>query len=450
MACLEMTWHVMVLLCSQNLVVDILVDKAMKLTIAALRGLIKKPGRHSDGDGLYFRVLPGEKGYWVYRYRVAVEGKSRLREMSLGSWPEIGLAEARNKHVQLRAAVRGKGDPLAEKRAAKTAAKTVKAETPSFGRVADNYLDAHVASWRSSKHVYQWRMALGVRCGPIRDMPVNEVGTSDVLKVLTPLWRETPETASRTRGRIEQVLDAARALGHIDENRANPARWKGHLDKLLPKRQRLTRGHHAAMPYADLPAFMARLKTTPGVAALALRFTILTAARTNETLGMEWDEVAIDNGDGLELWRVPASRIKMQRPHSVPLSPAAVAILRRQLEDRRKGNPFVFPGPVDRKGAGRRPLSNMALAMLMRRMGEGEFTVHGMRAAFRSWAADTGVPFEVAEACLAHAPGNAVVQAYQRSQMVERRRPIMQAWADYLDGAVETGKVLDIAGRKRR
>ena len=254
-----------------------------------------------------------------------------------------------------------------------------------------------------------------------------------MLAVLKPLWTRTPETASRLRGRIESVIDAARALGHIPEDKANPARWKGHLDHLLPRAKKLgVRGHHAAMPYADLPAFMAKLADMPGVASRALAFSVLTCARTGETLGMTWDEVDFDN----KVWRVEASRMKMQKPRDVPLSPAAIAILRAQ-EAGRGHSPHVVPGrPM-------RPLSNMALAMLMRRLGAGEFTVHGMGSAARSWMADNAVPFELAEACLAHSVGNAEVAAYQRSSMLERRRPTMQAWADFVCGS-EVSNVLPL------
>jgi integrase len=262
-------------------------------------------------------------------------------------------------------------------------------------------------------------LALATR---IRNIPVDEIKTADVLAVLQPLRTRTPETGSRLRGRVEAVIDMARALGHIDADRANPARWRGHLDHLLPPAKKLgVRGHHAAMSYSDLPAFMAKLAETPGVAAKALAFTILTCARTNETLGMTWDEVSFSSST----WVVPPSRMKMQKPHDVPLSEQVLRLLGDQMAGRGK-NPFVFSGRP------RQPLSAMAMAMLLRRMGAGEFTVHGFRSAARSWMADQGIEFQLAEACLAHTVGNAVVQAYQRSSMLERRRPTMQAWSDFV------------------
>jgi integrase len=267
-------------------------------------------------------------------------------------------------------------------------------------------------------------------------MPVDQIGTTDVLAVLTPLWTRAPVTGSRLRGRIEKVLDAERARGHIDRDRANPARWKGHLDLLLPKPAKLSRGHHTAMPYADLPAFMARLRETPGVASQALMFTILTCARTGETLGMQWDEIDLERA----IWSIPKERMKMNRPHEVPLSDAAVAIVRAQEAERGK-NPFVFPGRPQR------PLSNMSMAMLLRRM-KVDVTVHGMRSAARSWMAGQGVAFELAESCLAHVVGNAVVQAYQRSSMLERRRPIMSAWSAYVCGA-DASNVIPLRAHER-
>ena len=438
-------------------------DNMGKLTQAKLREKLKKPGRHGDGHGLFFRVVDETKAYWVYRYRVAVDGRSREREMSLGAYPELLLAGARAKHAAERAKVLEKADPLAEKRAAKaSAAAPAPTGTPTFGEIANDYMATHKASWRSAKHLEQWVQTLAKYSGPIRDKPVDEIDTAAVLAVLKPLWTRVPETGSRLRGRIETVLNAARSLGHIEANRANPARWKGHLDNLLPNPKKIgERAHHAAMPYAALPAFMEKLKATPGVGARALRFVILTAARSGEVFGMTFDEVELDvpkNGSAATwpgpTWVVPGSRMKMGKQHDVPLSPAAIAILRDQLETRGPKQTCVFESPVaqgskvHRDGA-HQPLSPMALVMLMRRLGAG-VTVHGMRAAFRSWCADTGVAFEVAEACLSHAPGNAVVQAYQRSNMLERRRPVMAAWSNFLEGKVEAAKVVAIGGAKRR
>jgi integrase len=298
----------------------------------------------------------------------------------------------------------------------------VRSGAPTFGECADQFIGLNEGGWKNRRHHQQWVMTLAKYAAPIRSKPVNEITTADVLAVLKPIWNEKPETASRLRGRIEAVLASAQVDGWIPEDRPNPARWKNWLDRKLPPPKKLgARGHHAAMPYADLPVFMARLAETPGGASRALMITVLTAGRTSEVLGMTWDEVDLERA----IWSIDAKRMKMGRGHDVPLSDAAVAILRVQ-EAERGQNPHVFPGrPM-------RPLSNMSMAMLMRRLGAGEFTVHGMRSAARSWMADQGVAFELAESCLAHVIGSAVVQAYQRSNLLERRRPIMNAWADFV------------------
>jgi integrase len=390
-----------------------------KLTQIALRSLVKKPGRHSDGQGLFFRVLDANKAYFVFRYRV----NGRERETSLGAFPELGLAEARERHADMRKRVRvDKVDPIAQKRAAKTV-QPVTAAKPTFGQCADQFVETHRTGWRNGKHAWQWSQTLTIHAASIRDMPVDEVKTADILAVLRPIWTRTPETGSRLRGRIEAVIDMARALGHIPEDRANVARWRGHLDHLLPKRQRLTRGHHKALPYADVPALMARLVETPGVAAKALQFLILTATRSGEALGAQWDEISFQT----ETWVIPKERMKMGEAFNVPLSDAALRLLSEQIGHRGK-SVYVFPGLP------KKPLSSMAMSMLLRRMGES-VTVHGFRTSFRTWCSDIAhVEFEVAESCLSHRVGSAVSRAYARSDMLERRRPIMSAWAAYVEG----------------
>ena len=401
-----------------------------QLTQIALKSLVRRPGRHSDSGGLYFRVLPGTK----MLLGLSLPGERRGRESSLGAFPELGLAEARIKHAELRKMVRvDRVDPIAQKRAAKIMQPSTK---PNFGAMADEYLRTHADGWRNDKHRYQWAMSLGQYCAPLRDLPVDEIKTADILAVLKPLWARAPETASRLRGRIETILAAAQALGHVPEDRANCARWKGHLDHLLPKRQRLTRGHHRALAYSDLPAFWVKLAETPGTAARALMFTILCCARTSETINATWDEVSFADA----VWRVPASRMKMSVEHHVPLSAQALSILGDQQAARGKGA-FVFPG-----GRPRTPLSTMAMSMLLRRLGV-DATTHGMRSAARSWMTDQGVAFELAEATLAHVVGNSVVQAYQRSSMLERRRPLMQSWSDFVTGANDN--VVALKGRAR-
>jgi integrase len=351
------------------------------------------------------------------------------RETSLGAFPELSLAEARERHAELRKRVKtDKIDPIAEKRALKASAAKPSAK-PTFGAMADEFIAAHEAWWKNQKHVWQWKQTLGQYCAAIRDIPVDEIKTADVLSVLKPLWNRTPETASRLRGRLESVIDMARALGHIDEDKANPARWKGHLDHLLPPAKKLgVRGHHAAMPYADLPAFWTRLVEIDTTASRALMFTILTCARTSEVLLATWDD-EISFADAV--WRVPASRMKMGKPHDVPLTEEALAILSVQMGGK---SPYVFPG-----GRPRQPLSTMAMSMLLRRLGV-DATVHGFRSSARSWMADQGVAFELAEACLAHTTSGDVA-AYQRSSLLEPRRPLMQSWSDFVTGKADANVV---------
>ena len=293
----------------------------------------------------------------------------------------------------------------------------------TFGQAADALLAAKESEWRNDKHRAQWRMTLTEYAAPLAKMPVAEVDTEAVLLVLQPLWQKMPETASRLRGRIEKVLDAARAKGAIPRDRINPATWRGHLEHLLPKRSKLTRGHHAALPYADLPAFVAKLREREAVAARALEFTILTAARSGETMGACWSEIDLES----KTWTVPAERMKAGRPHRVPLPERAIAIL-EEMAAVRTGE-LVFPG--QRAG---RPLSNMALEMILRRMGADGVTVHGFRSAFRDWAGDrTSYQREVIEAALAHVIGDRAEQAYRRSDALEKRRELMQAWAAYCE-----------------
>jgi integrase len=306
-----------------------------KLNPRGLKALLtRSPGRHADGDGLYFKTLGLGRAYWTFRYTVGGKG----RETSLGPFPEVTLEEARIKHAELRAAVLKKIDPRAKGSAARPGAK------PTFGQCADAYIRAHQTGWRNAKHGRQWSQTLTTHAASIRDTPVDQVDANAVRRVLEPIWNTTPETASRLRARIEAVLASAQVAGHIDPDKPNPARWKGWLDHMLPNPRRLgERGHHPALPYADVPAFMTLLGETPGAASRALQFTILTVARSGETLGMTWDEVDFDAAT----WVVPASRMKMGKEHAVPLSEQAVAILRAQEPERDK-NPDIFAGRPQR------------------------------------------------------------------------------------------------------
>ncbi|MCL4767746.1 MAG: integrase arm-type DNA-binding domain-containing protein [Hyphomicrobiaceae bacterium] len=381
---------------------------------------LSKPGRHSDGGGLYLKVRPDGRRGWIFMYR----WRGKLRELGLGSFLPVNaqkgrsydyvtLAGAREKAAKAREALSAGNDPMTAREAR---------DVPTFGKFADSLIDDLAQGFRNEKHVAQWRMTLGdAYCKALRKKPVDEIGTEDVLSVLQPVWKIKQETASRLRGRIERVLDAAKAKGL--RSGENPAGWRGHLDALLPARQKLQRGHHPAMPYADVPAFMTALAGKEAIAARALEFLILSAARTGEVLGARWDEFDLEAA----IWRCPPERMKSGRVHRVPLSGRALAIV-KALEDARGMSEFVFPG--HKRG---RPLSSMALAMQMRRMKVGHFSVHGFRSAFRDWVSEeTHHPREIAEAALAHVVGDATERAYRRGDALSKRRALMQDWSAYL------------------
>jgi integrase len=291
----------------------------------------------------------------------------------------------------------------------------------TFADAAAALVESMSPSWRNAKHRAQWTMTLTVYCVPIAGLAVSEIATDDVLRVLKPLWLTKPETASRLRGRIERVLDFAKARGM--RSGENPARWRGHLDALLPKRQKLTRGHHKAMAFDDVPAFMGKLREREGAAPAALEFAILTAARSGEVLGARWSEMDVDGA----VWTVPANRMKGTREHRVPLSSRAVEILKSMSAVRT--SEFVFPGMKPEH-----PLSVMALEMVLRRM-KIDATVHGFRSSFRDWSGErTAFPREVAEAALAHLVGDEVERAYRRGDALDKRRGLMEAWASFCAG----------------
>ena len=382
--------------------------------------MISEPGRHGDGGGLYLSISNDGRRRWVFLFT----WNGKLREAGLGSAAKggVSLKAARDKAAEGRALVKAGVDPIAEWNRPKAEA------VPTFGRIADDYVAAHKGSWRNEKHAAQWTMTLTTYCKAIRKLPVDRIDTEAVLSVLRPIWGRAPETASRLRGRIEAVLDAAKARGFIDRNQVNPARWRGHLDKLLPKPAKLARGHHAAMPYADVPAFIGDIRRRPATAARALEYCILTATRSSETMQARWREFDLD----AKIWTIPADRMKAGREHRVPLSDRALAILRemKHATEQAKAGEYVFPG--QRPG---RPLSNMALEMFLRRA-QSEFTTHGFRSSFRDWAGnETYFPRELAEHALAHVIGDKAEQAYRRSDALARRRELMDAWARHCEGA---------------
>ena len=333
--------------------------------------------------------------------------------MGLGAYPEVELADAREKAREARRLIRAGVDPIADGKREKT--------VPTFGEMADAVTTDLSPGFRNEKHRAQWKMTLEVYAKPLRSKPVDAIDTADVLSVLKPLWTVKAETASRLRGRIEKVLNAAKAKGY--RTGENPALWRGHLENLLPKQPKLVRGHHAAMAYADVPAFVGRLREREATAAMALEFTILTGARSGETLGARWEEFDLD----AKVWTVPANRMKAGRIHRVPLSERAAAIVKKLSEARTSD--LVFAGfKKDR------PLSVMAMDMVLRRMKVMDATVHGFRSAFRDWAGnETAYPRDLAETALSHVIGDKAEQAYHRSDALERRCELMQAWANYCE-----------------
>jgi integrase len=386
-----------------------------------------EPGRHADGGGLYLSISENGGRRWVFLTR----WRGKKIELGLGSARVVSLAQARAKAKAMREAIEdGKHPSEARKRGD---------PVPTFGEAADDLIAALEPTWRNPKHREQWRMTLSHYCKSIRAISVADLSTEDVLRVLKPIWLTKPETASRVRMRIERVIDAAKAKGHRRDD--NPARWRGHLETLLGKRKKLSRGHHAAMPYADIPDFISKLRAMPvSVSNLALEFTILTAARSGETMGAKESEFDIDG----KLWTVPLERMKAGREHKVPLTDRCLEILEAVKKERRDGDKFVFPGR--RVGE---PMSVMALAMALRRAGGSDYTVHGFRSSFRDWCGDeTSFDRDVAEAALAHQIRDATEAAYRRATALEKRRGLMRAWTDFCEGT--TGNVVQLHAAKTK
>lgn len=372
-----------------------------RLSARAVQTLTKQ-GYHADGGGLYLLIGPTGAKSWVLRYQRA----GRRREMGLGSVAVVSLAEARQAAVAQRKLLVTGDDPIATRRAAKSAGAT-------FGEAADAYIAAHRSGWKNDAQAEQWIQSLR-DYGPARATPVAEVDTQMVMTCLRPIWEKKTVTATRVRGRIERVLDWAKVHGMREGE--NPARWRGHLQNLLPKPSKVTKGrHHAAMPYTEVPAFMATLAERDARSRRALRFTILTAARTEEVVGAQWSEFDLDSA----VWTIPAGRMKGGREHSVPLTAAALAILK----------------PLSRKEPPFKLSENAMLYLVQKPAPKGlglPYTVHGFRSSFRDWAAETTeTPNEVVEMALAHAIRNKVEAAYRRGALLDRRRVLMEAWATF-------------------
>ena len=384
-------------------------------------GKIDRPGMHADGGGLYLRVTGDRTKNWVYRYML----DGRPRWMGLGPLAIYGLQDARARALDARR-LRHEGiDPIEARKDRRMRARLDAAKAITFKECAETYIKAHRAGWRNAKHAAQWEATLATYAERVIGcLPVAAIDTALVLKVLEPIWTTKPETAGRVRGRIECILDWAKVRGYRAGE--NPARWRGHLDKLLPARSKVRRvEHHAALPYAELPSFLANLREQEGIAACALEFLILTAARTGEVIGARWSELDLLD----KTWTVPAVRMKAHREHRVPLSARALDIVQKlsALRPADEAVDFVFPG-----GKAGAPLSNMAFLMLLRRMERADLTAHGFRSTFRTWAAErTGFQREVIQAALAHTMESKVEVAYQRGDLFEKRRRLMTAWGDF-------------------
>jgi integrase len=380
---------------------------------AATVAKLKKPGHYAVGDGCYLQIAAGGTRSWVLRYTL----NGRARYMGLGSANLISLAGARAKARDARRLLLDKIDPIETRRAQHRERLLETARGKTFRECAESYIASHEAGWRDPRSHKQWVRSLVSYVYPrLGDLPVAAIDTALVLAALEPIWKTKPETASRVRGRIESILDWAKARGYRDGE--NPARWRGHLDHLLPAPNRVRRvKHFAALPYAELPALMAKLRDKQGMPAAALEFLILTAARSNEVLSARWNEI-----DG-NMWTVPGERMKAGKPHRVPLSDRAVEVL---VSLPREGE-FIFIGA--RTDAASNPHQ---LKRVLQRMGCNNITVHGFRSTFRDWAAETtAYPNHVVEMALAHVVGNGVEAAYRRGDLFEKRRQLMQDWAGY-------------------
>jgi integrase len=418
----------------------------MALTVKRIARLLKTAGRYSDGHGLYLQVPQagqkkprGSRASWLFRY----ERDGRERWMGLGPLHTYSLDEARERARKARQQIKDGIDPLDARRAERSARALTAAKALSFEQAAQQYFDGHERKWKNAKHRGQFLSTLAAYAFPkIGSLPVAAIDTGLVLKCIEPHWATTAVTMSRVRARIESILDWATVRGYRTGD--NPARWKGHLSEVLaPPRAIAKVTHHAALPFAELPSFLAALRMREGISARALEFTILTAARTGEVNGARWDEIDFDDA----MWVVPAHRMKGKREHRVPLSDRALEILRDL--PREHNNPFVFVGT--KQGTS---LSATAMSVTLARMGRNDVTVHGFRSTFRDWAAErTSIANHIIEQALAHAIGNAVERAYRRTDLFDKRRKLMDAWAKYCitppaRATTDKGKVVALHGAR--
>ena len=395
-----------------------------QMALSARKVETAKPGRHGDGRGLFLYVKPSGSRSWVLRYQT----QGRRRDLGLGAYPDVSLAMARERAGEARRLIANGEDPIAKRQQSKP---------KTFKDAALELINSKRPGWKNAKHAGQWVATLETYVFPrIGQVQVAKVETADVIGALTPIWSTKPETANRVRQRIEAVIDYATALGIRSGD--NPARWRGHLDHLLPKPTKVRAvKHHPALPHAETAAFMDDLTNRTGVAARALAFTILTAARSGETRGMTWGEVDLDKG----IWTIPAERMKAGKEHRVPLSAAAIA----SLGPRRADDALVFESEM-KPG---KPISDMSMTAVLRRMGRNGITVHGFRSTFRDWAGEkTGFPREVIEAALAHGIKDKAEAAYARSDLFDKRRDLMEAWASFTRKMRADTKIIEFAAKR--
>jgi integrase len=392
-----------------------------------------KRGRYADGGGLYLQVSEQGTKSWLFRFMLG----GKARQMGLGPVHTISLSEAREAALQSRKLILEGIDPIEARNRERAIQRAQDATAMTFKECAIAYIKSHRAGWKNVKHAAQWTSTLETYAFPvIGSLPVQAVDAPLVIKVIEPIWESKTETASRVRGRIEAILDWA-TVGKYRTGE-NPARWKGHLAVMLPAKSKVSKvKHHAALPYDKISEFMEQLSDRDSVSARGLEFQILTAARTGEVMGTTWAEIDLDNA----VWAIPAERMKADKEHRVPLSEKAIDILRKMKET--AVSEFVFPGAQSNK-----PLSNMAFLQLLKRMSRGDLTAHGFRSTFRDWAAErANYPNEVAEMALAHAVGDKVEAAYRRGDLFDKRRRMMDAWADYCSMAHDVDdKIVPIKG----
>jgi integrase len=392
----------------------------------------KRPGLYGDGGNLYLHIGKAGNRSWIFRFMI----DGTARSMGLGAVHTVSLAEARDAALEARKLVRLGNDPIEAKHAARNTLRQEKAKSVTFQACAERYIEAHKKGWRNEKHAKQWPATLEAYVYPaIGDLPVAQIDTGHITRILQgedKLWDTKTETAGRVRGRIELVLDYAKARNW--RTGENPARWRGHLEHVLPKKSKVKKVKHLpALPWKEVANFMAPLSTQEGVAARALEFTILTAARTSETIGARWDEINMTE----KVWTIPGARMKREREHRVPLSEAALTVLRKVERD----GDFIFPG-----------IKTDSMLTLLPLMGRDDITVHGFRSTFRDWAAETGESSDIAEAALAHALKDKTQAAYQRGDLLQRRHQLMQRWAAHCATPLkpDDAKVTPLAAHRRR